>query len=81
MFLNICTEKTDNTSRVKLGLIYEEFQDFYKERYGQKPPNYENFIEYLRGRDFRVEEKSKNNVYVYGLNLKEENEDDEEVQD
>ncbi len=80
MFLNICTEKTENTSRVKLGLIYEEFQDFYKERYGQKPPNYEYFIEYLKGRDFRVEQKSKNNVYVYGLNLKEENEDDEEVQ-
>ncbi len=76
MFLHICAEKIDISIKSRLGLIFDEFQDFYKARYNHKPPNYESFIEYLKSRDFRVEEKSKNNIYVYGLKLKEEEEDD-----
>ena len=34
-----------------------------------------DFIEYMRSRDYKVEEKSNNNVYIYGLDLKNEDQD------
>jgi len=75
-FLNKCTENTSTKQRSMLGVIYQEFEEFYKLRYSGKAPNYDTFIEYLRSRDYRVEEKGKNNVYVYGLKIREEEQDD-----
>ena len=46
-----------------------------------KTPNLEEFIEYLRSRDYRVDEKGKNNIYVYGMKIKNDEESQTEAND
>jgi phage/plasmid-associated DNA primase len=73
-FIDTYTEPCDERSR--LLVIYDEFKEFYKQYYSSKTPNLEEFIEYLRSRDYRIDEKGKNNIYIYGMKIK----DDEEIQ-
>ena len=80
-FLSVATEKCDEKRRSKLNNIYDSLVEFYKVRFGYKPPNFNDFIEYMTSRDFRIEEKSNNNVYIYGLLLKDDSHDDEVKQE
>ena len=74
MFVRICTEPFDG--RTNLYVFYEEFKDFFKQRYNnEKPPNLEKLIEYLRNNDYKVEEKSKSNIYLYNLKIKNDDDD------
>jgi P4 family phage/plasmid primase-like protien len=75
-FLSISTQNCDENNRFKLNTIYEGLVAFFKDRFGSKVPNFNDFIEYMRSRDYRVEEKSNNNVYIYGLELKDDSQDD-----
>ena len=77
-YLGICTYKTEQDERYQLLKMYEHFQEFYKTRYSQKPPNFDSFIEYLRTNEYKVEEKSMNNIYVYGIRVKEEGRDEDD---
>lgn len=75
-FLSISTQNSDENNRYKLNTIYESFSAFYKNRFGSKVPNFNTFIEYMRSRDYKVEERSNNNVYIYGIELIIESQDD-----
>jgi P4 family phage/plasmid primase-like protien len=77
-FLKVCTEPTSSKEYSDLFRIYELFKDFYKERFGYKQPNFQSIIEYLRSIGLKVEEKSAAKVYVYGIKMKEEEDDNEE---
>jgi len=75
-FLSINTENCNPDERFKLNMIYESLTEFFKQRFSSKLPNLNDFIEYMRSRDYKVEEKSNNNVYIYGIKLKEDSHDD-----
>jgi len=76
-FIDTYTEPCDERSR--LFVIYEEFKEFYKQYYSAKVPNLEEFIEYLRSRDYRVDERGKTNIYVYGIKIKADEEGQTEI--
>lgn len=76
-YLSISTEKRPDKHKTKLNTIYESFTEFHKLRFQKNPPNFNDFIEYMRSRDYRIEERTNNAVFVYGIELKEDNQDDQ----
>lgn len=80
-FINICTTKCDPKIRNNLKVIYDEFKEFHKERFSKFPPNFDSFIEYLKSRDFKIIDRGRNSIYIYGIDMKKEDQDDEDYDD
>ena len=78
-FIDTYTEPCEERNR--LLVIYDEFKEFYKQYYSSGVPNLEQFIEYLRSRDYRIDERGKNSIYIYGMKIKEDEETQSETND
>ncbi len=65
-FLNEQTVKASEDDKEDINTLYPFFKEWYKEAYGEKPPNKQDFIEYFVKADYKI----INDRFLFGYKLK-----------
>ncbi len=77
-FIRLCTETTEPFKRTRIGLLHETYLEYHKTFFGKPGSNLADFIKILGQKGYKVEEKGMHNIYVYGIDVKKNNEDEDE---
>lgn len=80
-FIRLCTDKKEAHKKTRIGLLHETYLEYHRTYYGKPGNNLAEFIKILRQKDYRVEEKGMHNIYVYGLDVKKIDDDEEDEQE
>ena len=76
-FIRLCTETTEPFKRTRIGLLHETYLEYHKTFFGKPGSNLADFIKILGQKGYKVEEKGMHNIYVYGIDVKKNDEDEQ----
>mgnify|MGYP003353132292 CR=1 FL=1 len=79
-FIRLCTETTESFKRTRIGLLHETYLEYHKTFFGKPGNNLADFIKILGQKGYKVEERGMHNIYVYGIDVKKNDEDDEQAE-